>query len=156
MTNRAWTLTPTQNLNFSGGVIHVINHVLTLPQNVTATARSSNLTSFTGALAAANLNVTVDQMRDVTIFAPRNAAFQSIGSALQNLSTQALSSILTYHVVPGRVGYSTGLMNNTQLQTAAGPNITIRIENGTVFANGARVVTPDVLVSNGVIHIIDK
>lgn len=109
-----------------------------------------------GALTSANLVNTVNGLKDVTIFAPSNAAFQAIGSGLGNLSTTDLTSILTYHVVQGAVGYSSGLMNGTSLPTVNGANLTVTINNGMVFVNGAKVVTPDVLVSNGVVHVLDN
>lgn len=88
---------------------------------------------------------------------------------------QQLAGILEYHgkasrdtgyklstdednmiVVSGTVGYSSTLMNGTSLKTMSGANLTITVENGTVFVNSAKVVTPDVLVANGVVHVIDK
>ena len=56
----------------------------------------------------------------------------------------------------GTVGYSSTLMNGTMLKTMAGNNVTISIDNGTVFVNSAKVILPDVLVANGVVHVIDK
>jgi len=47
-------------------------------------------------------------------------------------------------------------MDNMTLPTLNGGNVTINIQNGSVFVNGAQVVVPDVLVANGVIHVIDK
>lgn len=144
----------TANVNFTGGVIHIIDHVLTIPQSDSATAVAANLTSLAGALTQASLVNTVNSLKDVTIFAPSNAAFAAIGSALGNLTTAQLTSILTYHVVSGTVGYSTGLTNTT-LTTVNGETLKITIENGAVYVNSARVVTPDVLVANGVVHVID-
>jgi len=42
------------------------------------------------------------------------------------------------------------------LKSMAGMNLTITMNNGTIFVNSAKVVTPDVLVANGVIHVIDN
>lgn len=42
------------------------------------------------------------------------------------------------------------------LKSMGGMNLTITINNGSVFVNSAKVVTPDVLVSNGVVHVIDN
>jgi uncharacterized surface protein with fasciclin (FAS1) repeats len=145
----------TANVNFTGGVIHIIDRVLTIPESDSATAVAANLTSLAGALTKANLVTTVDDLSDVTIFAPSNAAFSAIGSALGNLSTAQLESILTYHVVKGTVGYSTTLTNTT-LTTVNGEKVTITIENGNVYVNSAKVITPDVLVANGVVHVIDS
>jgi len=141
-------------LNFTGGVIHIIDTVLTVPQSPSGTAVAANLTSIAGALSAANLVSTVDSLKDVTIFAPSNAAFSDISSALGNASTEALTNILTYHVVQGVVGYSS-ILTNTTLKTVNGGSVTISIIDGTVFVNSAKVILPDVLVSNGVVHVID-
>ncbi|KAG4434553.1 hypothetical protein IFR05_009969 [Cadophora sp. M221] len=143
------------NVNFTGGVVHVIDKVLTVPQSASNTAGALNLTSLAGALTAANLVGTVDGLSDVTIFAPSNDAFQAIGSATANLSVEALSSILTYHVVQGTVGYSS-ILSNTTLTTVNGGNVTISIIDGAVYVNSARVVVPDVLIAGGVVHVIDS
>jgi uncharacterized surface protein with fasciclin (FAS1) repeats len=102
-----------------------------------------------------NLANTVDNLQDVTIFAPSNAAFQAIGSAVGSLSTAQLANILEYHVINGTVGYST-LLTNESIPTVAGKNVTITIEDGSVFVNSAKVIVPNVLVANGVVHVIDK
>ncbi|KAI9806446.1 MAG: hypothetical protein M1833_003633 [Piccolia ochrophora] len=143
------------DVNFTGGVIHIVDSVLVPPQNVSTTAVAANLTSLAGALTAADLVSTVDSTPDLTIFAPNNEAFQRIGSALGDLSTEDLVSILQYHVVAGTVGYSSDL-SNTTLQTLGGGEVTITVAGESVFVNGAKVVTPDVLVANGVVHVIDN
>ncbi|KIW30456.1 uncharacterized protein PV07_06198 [Cladophialophora immunda] len=142
-------------VNFSGGVVHIIDDVLTVPQNISDTAVQLNLSAAAGALTSADLVTTVDTLSDVTLFVPNNEAFEAIGSALPNLTTQDLSSILQYHLVQGAVGYSTLLQNGT-VQTVQGNDLTITVEDGEVFVNSARVVVPDVLVANGVVHVIDN
>ncbi|KAL5120698.1 hypothetical protein ACEQ8H_001447 [Pleosporales sp. CAS-2024a] len=145
----------TADINFTGGVIHVIDSFLTIPETASNTAIAAGLSSLAGALQTTNLSHTVDTTKDVTIFAPNNAAFQAIGSGLANVTAQQISSILTYHVVAGTVGYSSTLKNGTSLKTVNGVNLTITVADGKVFVNGARVVVPDVLVANGVVHVID-
>ena len=113
------------------------------------------MTSVAGALTSAELVETVDTTPDVTIFAPSNAAFQAIGSALGNISMEDLTSVLTYHVVAGTVGYSSMLSNMT-LETLNGESVTITVSNGTVYVNSAMVIVADVLVANGVVHVIDN
>jgi uncharacterized surface protein with fasciclin (FAS1) repeats len=141
--------------NFTGGVVHVIDSVLTLPQNASSTAIALNLTALAGALAQARLVDAVDTTRDVTIFAPNNEAFQRIGSALPNLTTDQLAGILRYHVVNGTVAYSSTL-SNTTVRALNGGELNIRVQNGSVFVNSAKVVVADVLVANGVVHVIDN
>lgn len=58
-------------------------------------------------------------------------------------------------MVPGVVGYSS-LLSNTTLTTLQGNNVTISIIDGSVYVNSAKVVVPDVLVANGVVHVIDN
>jgi transforming growth factor-beta-induced protein len=65
-----------------------------------------------------------------------------------------LSNILLYHVVPGTV-LSTDLTDGGTATTAQGSNVIISLANGPMV-NDANILVPDVLASNGVIHIIDK
>lgn len=148
------SMVTTANVNFTGGVLHIVDTVLTIPQSDSATALAANLTSLAGALTSADLVETVDGLSDLTIFAPSNDAFQAIGSAVGNLSMEQVASILQYHVIVGTVGYSSTLMNMS-LETVQGGNVTITVTDDGVFVNSAKVIIPDVLVSNGVVHVID-
>ncbi|KAK5117741.1 hypothetical protein LTR85_008716 [Meristemomyces frigidus] len=143
------------NVNFTGGVIHVVDNVLMIPSNVSTTASAANLTAFLGLLNATALTSTVDGASDITIFAPSNSAFQDVASGLSNLTTADLTNITTYHVLNNSVLYSSMLSNST-VPTLGGGNLTITYENGTVFINSARVVNADILISGGVMHVIDS
>lgn len=143
--------------NFTGGVIHIVDQVLVVPANVYDTAGAANLTSLRGAANATNLLDTVNETPDITIFAPTNEAFNLVGDSLESLSEEDLANVLGYHVVAGTVGYSSTLENGTTLEASNGGSLEITIDaNGTVFVNSARVVTPNVLVANGVVHVIDN
>lgn len=144
------------SIPFNGGTIHVINRLLTLPQNISTTGVALNLTSAVGAITALNLTQTVDHTEDVTIFVPDNAAFSAIGSVLNTTNTTLLTEVLSYHVVAGSVLYSTNIMNGSNVTTLAGGNITLREVGGNVYVNNARVIRPNVLVANGVVHVIDR
>lgn len=146
----------TANLNFTGGVVHIIDKVLDVPSNLSYSAASAGLSAVAGALQTENLTSSLDTTPNVTVFAPDNAAFQDIGSVLGNFTTDELTGVLDYHVVEGTVAYSTDLKNNTQFTTLDGQNITVRIENGSIFVDSARVTRPNLLVANGVVHIIDN
>jgi uncharacterized surface protein with fasciclin (FAS1) repeats len=143
-------LTITQTLNYSSGVIHVINKVLTVPVSASQTFLDAGLSSLYGALNATSLLSTVDGLENVTIFAPSNTAFESIGSLLSNASTSTLTSILEYHVVEGsglKPFYSTSLMNGSTITTLGGGSLTVYLVNGSVFVNNARVTNPDLLIA---------
>lgn len=136
--------------------MHIIDKVLTVPLNVSSSAAAAGLSAVAGALQVEKLTETVDDLKNVTIFAPENSAFQAIGSALGNFTADQLTDILEYHVLNDTLAYSTDLKNDTQYTAVNGRNLTVRIDNGSMFVDSARVVTPNLLVANGVVHIIDK
>lgn len=81
------------------------------------------------------------------------------GSATGSLTTQQLANILEYHVINGTVGYSTLLTSglaNESLPTVSGGELNILVENGKVFVNSAQVIITDIIVANGVMHVLDK
>jgi uncharacterized surface protein with fasciclin (FAS1) repeats len=69
---------------------------------------------------------------------------------------EALTAILTYHVVPGKVMAGDIVrMNGAKPATVNGAALDVVVRGGGVFVNGARVTGADVGASNGVIHVID-
>ena len=94
-----------------------------------------------------------------TVFAPTNAAFESLFSQLgiegvKDLTAEQLTPILTYHVVSGKV-MSTDL-SNTKVSTLSGDNkLKVDISDG-VKINDSNVVAADIEGKNGVVHVIDK
>ena len=92
-----------------------------------------------------------------TVFAPTDAAFAKLpdGTVEALLADKdALTRILTYHVVAGEVRAS-AVVNISEAETVAGISAPIEVRHGEVFVAGAKVITTDVEASNGVIHIID-
>lgn len=139
--------------------MHIVDTVLTVPQPPSNSAVNSSLTSLAGALKSTNLLTAVDSLKDVTIFAPSNDAFAAISSDTSTLTTQQLAGILEYHVINGSVAYSsliTTSLANQSFPTLAGGSVNVRVEDSKVFVNSAQVTITDILVSNGVIHVLDK
>ena len=134
-----------------------------IPQDVSTTAMIAGLTAFEGAFTVAESLEVVGYSNDVTAFIPNNHAFASVASALENATAASLASIMKYHVVQGNWpefyigtrGWTFG--QNTTLTTMNGENISITTRSdGTTFVNSAQVITPNLLVANGVVHVIDK
>jgi len=142
----------------NNAILHIIDSVLTVPASPGQTATNTGLTSLAGALTATRLLDGVNSLSDVTILAPSNDAFTAIGSALGGISTNDLANVLGYHVLPGKIRFSTELLAADQvvLPTLQGTNLTIRRDGGNVFVNSARVVLADVITANGVVHVLDK
>lgn len=112
------------------------------------------------AVRAADLVETLASEGPFTLFAPTDAAFDELPEGtleelLEPENRETLRSILLYHVVPGRVTAGE-VVNLESAPTALGRSLRIRVDDGTVRVNGARVVKADVGASNGVIHVIDK
>ncbi len=123
----------------------------------TAVAAGS-FTTLVAAVQAAGLVETLKGPGPFTVFAPTDAAFAALpAGTVENLllpeNKDQLVSILTYHVVPGTV-MSTDLSEGLTAATVQGGNVTITLEGGPKV-NGAAISTPDVVASNGVIHVID-
>jgi uncharacterized surface protein with fasciclin (FAS1) repeats len=95
-----------------------------------------------------------------TVFAPTNEAFAKLPEGtLEDLlkpeNKEKLIAILTYHVVPGSV-MAKDVVKLTEAKTVQGSKAKIKVKDGTVMIDKAKVVATDVKSSNGVIHVIDK
>jgi len=146
-----------QDLEFDNGVIHIIDKLLIIPLSVSATLIAGNFTALAGAATQVDLVAPLEDLSDVTIFAPNNDAFQRLAASNFTATDEELASILQYHVVQGTVGYSTTLANNTKLPTLNSEELDITISaDGAVFVNAARVINADILLENGVLHVIDE
>lgn len=132
----------------------------TTNENIVAVAQETpDLSILVEAVSAAGLVETLEEPGPYTVFAPTNAAFEALGSTLDTLLEPAnkaeLAEILTYHVVPGELT-SSELSNGQMLETVQGGSLEVKIANGNVTVNGAKVANPDVEASNGVVHVIDE
>ena len=117
---------------------------------------AGNFNTLVQAVQAAGLVDTLKGEGPFTVFAPTDEAFAKIPEAdLQALlaDRDALTRVLTYHVVPGKV-MAEDVVKLTSAETVEGESITIDASSG-VKVDDANVVATDVLASNGVIHVID-
>ncbi len=122
----------------------------------TAVAAGS-FTTLVTAVQAADLVETLKGAGPFTVFAPNDAAFAKIPAADLNAlvaDKAALTNVLTYHVVAGKV-MAADVVKLTSATTVQGQDLTIEVKYGKVFVNGAEVIATDIETSNGVIHVID-
>ena len=129
------------------------------PVDIVETAvAAGTFNTLAAALTAADLITTLKGEGPFTVFAPSDEAFAKIPAAdLEALlaDKDALTKVLTYHVVAGNVPASevTGM---TEATTVQGGTIAIAVVDGKVMLNGSTTVTAtDISASNGVIHVID-
>jgi uncharacterized surface protein with fasciclin (FAS1) repeats len=178
----------------SNGVIHVIDAVILpedrdLPTLVTdfASAETPEFSTLLTAVSAAGLvDVLADDEAFFTVFAPTDAAFAAVPADLLNAAladTELLTSVLTYHVVAGKVGtgdlgrlleqFGNDMIEDApewfvgftdeggiEIATVNGASIVVFIsltEDGMLSAkvNDANIVMTDVDATNGLVHVID-
>jgi len=108
------------------------------------------------AIEAAGLTETLQGDGPFTVFAPTDAAFAALpeGTLESLLADQAaLTDVLTYHVVAGKVTASE-VAAMSPLESLQGSTLTVSTDGGVAIEN-AGVVQADVMADNGVIHVID-
>ncbi len=128
---------------------------------VTVAVNTPSLSTLVAAVEAAELVETLDGPGPFTVFAPTNAAFDTLPAGtvdelLMPENQADLQGVLTYHVVPG-IYRAADLTDGMTLTTVEGSMITIGVHDGAgVTVNDAPVSMADVEASNGVVHVIDQ
>lgn len=122
-----------------------------------------NLTTLVKALQVAGLVDTLKGAGPFTVFAPDNRAFSRLPKgALDALMADPakLKSVLSYHVISGAkvtAADAMGMATPTSPPTVEGGTLQVtKGRRGAVMINDARVVRPDIMATNGIIHIIDR
>ena len=122
-------------------------------------AEAGSFNTLVAAVKAAGLAETLQGAGPFTVFAPTDAAFAKLPAGTVDAllaDKQKLASILTYHVVSGKVMAADIVKTHGATpNTVNGLPLDIVVRDGKVFVNGAQVVTADIQASNGVIHVID-
>ena len=133
---------------------------------------SKDHTTLVAAVKAAGLVDTLVSPGPFTVFAPTNAAFAklpagTVETLVKPENKATLTSILTYHVVPGTytskdlIALAKKGGGQAELKTAQGGTLAVISKGKNVYVadakgNTAQVTTADVIQSNGVIHVINK
>lgn len=144
-----------RDVAFQGGFVQVVDNFLIQPADLRKTSSAFHVDSFVGALYAGGVMPSVSSRPDVTIFAAQEAAMDLVGGTLQTLDATTLSNVAKYHVVPGQVLSLAMLTNATTLDTLLpGNKVMIRQAGNNKYVNAAQIVQPDILLANGIMHII--
>ncbi len=125
---------------------------------VDVAAGNKSFRTLVAAVKAAGLVDTLKGKGPYTVFAPTDAAFAklpkgTLQSLLKPENKKKLASILTYHVVPGKVLAKD--VKSGRVKTANGSSFEVKVSKEGVTVGKAKVVATDVMASNGVIHVID-
>ncbi len=125
---------------------------------VDTAASADGFKTLVAAVKAADLVDTLKGEGPFTVFAPTDEAFAKLPEGtVENLlkpeNKDKLVSILTYHVVPGKVMAAD--VKTMKAKTVEGSEADVKVDDGKVTIDEANVVKTDIEASNGVIHVID-
>lgn len=120
---------------------------------------SESLTTLAAALEAADLADTLAGEGPYTVFAPSDEAFAAlpdgvVDALLAPENRDLLIQVLTYHVVPEEV--TSDQLATGPVPTVEGSPIQVEVGDSGVMINQASVIQPDIMASNGVVHVIDQ
>ncbi|HVP23854.1 MAG TPA: fasciclin domain-containing protein [Conexivisphaerales archaeon] len=129
--------------------------------NIVQTAiQAGSFKTLVAAVQAAGLVDTLSSKGPFTVFAPNDDAFAKLpkGTVESLLNDKAkLTSVLTYHVVAGKVMSSD--VRTGPVKTVQGQNAQMKVSgifSKTVMIDNAKVIKPDIVTDNGLIHVIDS
>jgi transforming growth factor-beta-induced protein len=127
---------------------------------IAANAQTGEFDHLIEAVTRAGLVDALNGNRQLTVFAPTDAAFEALFTALgvsgvDQIPVDTLTAVLLYHVAPGE-RLSGDVVSSTRIRTVSKGFLVPSVHDGSAWVNDARIVDADVDVSNGVIHVIDK
>jgi uncharacterized surface protein with fasciclin (FAS1) repeats len=94
----------------------------------------------------------------LTVFAPTNAAFSKVPKKTLNAlaaDKKLLRKVLLYHVVAGKLP-AAKVVERSGAKTLQGARVEFSVKGKSAYVNDARVITPDIRASNGIIHAINR
>jgi transforming growth factor-beta-induced protein len=127
---------------------------------ISVNASTGEFDHLIAAVVRAGLVDTLNGNRQFTVFAPTDAAFEQLFavlgvSSVNQIPVDTLRAVLLYHVAPGQ-RFSGDVVSSDRIRTVSKAFLRPSVHDGSAWINDARIVLPDVDVSNGVIHVIDK
>jgi uncharacterized surface protein with fasciclin (FAS1) repeats len=126
---------------------------------VDVAAENGSFNTLVAAVKAAGLVETLKGEGPFTVFAPTDEAFAKLPAGtvemlLKPENKDKLAAVLTYHVVSGKV-MAADVAKIDSAATVQGEMVMVKVTDGSVMINNAKVIMADVAASNGVIHVID-
>jgi uncharacterized surface protein with fasciclin (FAS1) repeats len=128
-------------------------------KNIVETAAAApQFSTLVSLVERADLAEALSGKRQLTVFAPTDAAFDKVPKETLNalLEDKALlRKVLLYHVVAGKVP-AKQVVKRDGAKTLNGARATFAVKGKRVFVNDARVITPDIRASNGIVHAVNR
>jgi uncharacterized surface protein with fasciclin (FAS1) repeats len=150
----------TADVEAANGVVHLVDGVLVPEVDIVEQAILTPATqTLVAAIIAGDLVETLKGDGPFTVFAPDDAAFEALedytlAQLLDPANQALLQKVLTYHVVPGDIR-AADLTDGATVTTVQGQELTIDLSGQNPMVNDATITATDIVVSNGVIHLVD-
>ncbi|MBK6683960.1 MAG: fasciclin domain-containing protein [Deltaproteobacteria bacterium] len=155
------------DLRATNGIVHVVDEVI-LPMNVVDAATAAGLTGLLGAVGAAaplpssgpTVAAALAAQAPYTVFAPNNAAFTAAAATIATLTPAQIRDVLLYHVLdttafPAPILAADLPAAVTSLATLNGQTVSLDPTVNPPTIGGSDIIATDIVVTNGVIHLID-
>ncbi|KAL4993923.1 FAS1 domain-containing protein [Aspergillus recurvatus] len=147
------------NIPFDGGIFHIVSGPFTRPASLSSSLRSTSEASIFTTHIASHFSA-LDSSPSITVFVPANNALSVISSlnSEATLSDSEISALVDAHLVSGVAAYSPHLITGARYQTQDGGEVVVTAESsgGIVLNEEVRVIQSDIVVGNGVVHLIDR
>jgi uncharacterized surface protein with fasciclin (FAS1) repeats len=149
--------------------LYTVNAVLEPPGSISAVLTELNLTMLSKIISGLPIALSMNNStlanalegdKGFTLFAPNDAALQAAASTISSLPNMTVEAVVIgNHIINGSTVYSPFLTSSTKLISASGETLSfVKNDTGTYVMSGtstAKIVMSDVLVKNGVVHVID-
>ncbi|KAI9708946.1 MAG: hypothetical protein M1820_003640 [Bogoriella megaspora] len=159
--NKSESRIEVQDVVCTGGIIQIIDRVLSIPTDVLTEATAANLNVFIDLLSRDNFTAAEKYKTQpkTTFFAPNSTAAIITSNSdafnkIYNLNLSTLNDLYDYHVLDG-LWYSP-VFNGTNLEMKDGKTALVTLgDDGDIWINQAKITGKDYLIANGVMHVID-
>ncbi|KAK5035403.1 hypothetical protein LTS07_002840 [Exophiala sideris] len=149
---------------YIGGLIQIIDSVLTIPISFPATITKAGLTDLIALLnkggwltPTSPAATIINTLSDLTVFGPNSPQFGASFTGWDGLTAASLLEIFQYSIIQGEVLYSSQFKNNSKLPTLLNQfSLTLTNISGGFYVDTSLITTTDYLTSNGVLQIIDS
>ena len=127
---------------------------------IAVNASTGEFDELIAAVVRAGLVDALDGRRQLTVFAPTDAAFEQLYATLGvggvgDIPVATLRAVLLHHVAPGE-RFSGDVVASTRVRTLNRDFVFPSVNGGSAYVDGAAILLADVDASNGVIHVIDS
>jgi len=174
-----------QDIEFLGGILHIVDHPCALPYTLADTATVLNISIIADIIRQPNSispSPSLNSFDTLTVFAVHNSRASDLVPSPESSKITSLADTLAGYVIPGAAYYSTNLTDGTTTSGTLipadvrpepdivsvngtrggegdhfhGNGLEVQVVNGTIYVNGSMIIQSDILVRNGVVHVIDR